>query len=184
LDNFVMLFDKNAVVITLHNTVLMPGRRHPVSRLCWHLTILPPGLAPAMEPSPHVAAAWQHLLQTTLAFANAARLLTSLAELVTFAHAACFSPSLLTLYTALDLKHMTGFPGLISKLIRKHPPQSIATAMGHMDQLRKKQRSTKPKASPTNVAVSNPGKTRKIFSNQTGQFIIPLSTGSTQLFIL
>jgi hypothetical protein len=53
-----------------------------------------------------------------------------------------------TLCTALDLKHVTGFPGLASKLVRKYPPQSVATAMGHMDQSRKNLRSTKPKFSP------------------------------------
>jgi hypothetical protein len=201
------VFDKADIVITLHNTMLMPGKRHPVSRL-WHLTILPPGLSPAIEPSPHIAAR-QHLPQTTtVAFANAAHLSASLAELVTFAHAALLSPSLSTLCTALDLKHVTGFPGLTSKLVRKYPPQSIATAMGHMDQSRKSQRLTKPKASPppadqtatgtlfpksplsgkcthhVYVAVSDPDQTGKIFSDQTGRFIIPSSTGSTQLFIL
>jgi hypothetical protein len=142
-----------------------------------------------------------------MAFTNAARLSAPPAELVTFAHAALFLPSLSTLCTALDLKHVTGFPGLTSKLVRKYPPQSVATATGHMDQSRKNQRSTKPKFSPpptdetttdtfptsppsgkrtyhVYVAVTYPDQTGKIFSDQTGCFIIPSSTGSTQLFIL
>jgi hypothetical protein len=143
-----------------------------------------------------------------VAFANAARRLSvSPAKLVTFAHAALFSPSLWTLCTALDLKHVAGFPGLTSKLVRKYPPKSIASAVGHMDQSQKKQRSTKPKPSPPPtdetatdtfpksspsgkgthhfyVAVSNPNQTGKIFSDQTGRFIISSSTNSTQLFIL
>jgi hypothetical protein len=123
----VPVFDKTAVVITLYKMVLMPGKRHPVSRM-WHLTIPLPGFPPAIEPSPHIAAR-QHLTQTiTVAFANAARLSASPAELVSFAHAPLFSPSLWTLSTALDLMNVTS----------KYLPQSIATTMGHMDQSQKK----------------------------------------------
>jgi hypothetical protein len=68
-----------------------------------------------------------------------------------------------TLCTALDLKHVTGFPGLTSKLVRKHPPHLIATAMGHMDQSRKNLRSTKPKASKPRTNET----TIEIFTNST-----------------
>jgi hypothetical protein len=61
-------------------------------------------------------------------FTNATRLSASPAELVIFAHTALFSPSLLTpLCITLDLTHVTGFPGLTSKLVCKYPPQLIAT---------------------------------------------------------
>ncbi len=50
-----------------------------------------------------------------------------------------------TLCTALDLKHATGLPVLTSKLVCTYPPQSLATAMGHMDQSRKSQRLTNPR---------------------------------------
>jgi hypothetical protein len=199
----ITIFDKNTVVITLNDTVIMSGKRDPVSRL-WHLSLPPPGFTPALA-SP--IASRPPIPRPTMAFANAARLSASPAELVTFAHAALFSPSLSTLCTALDLKHVTGFPGLTSKLVRKYPLQSVATAMGHMDQSRKNQRSTKPKFSPPStdetttdtfptlppsgkcthhvcVAVTDPDQTGKIFSDQTGRSIIPSSTGSTQLFIL
>jgi hypothetical protein len=137
------VFDKNAIVITLNNTVLMLGKRHHVSRL-WHLTIPPPGFPPTIQPSPHIAAR-QKFPITTAAFANVAHLSVSPAELVTFVHTALFSPSLSTLCTALDLKHVTGFPGLTSKLVRKPPPQSIATAMGHMDNRKKNSARPNPK---------------------------------------
>jgi hypothetical protein len=198
----IAVFDKNTVVITLNDTVIMSGKRDPESRL-WHLNLPPPGFTPALAPP---IASRPPIPRPTVAFANAARLSASPAKLVTFAHAALFSPSLSTLCTALDLKHVTGFPGLTSKLVRKYPPQSVATAMGHMDQSRKNQRSSKPKFSPLTdetatdtfpasppsgkrthhiyVAVTDPDQTGKIFSNQTGCFIIPSSTGSTQLFIL
>jgi hypothetical protein len=196
---------QNDVVITLNNQVLMLHKRHPVSRL-WHLTIPPPGFLPTTEPPTH-SEARQILPSANLAFANAARLSASPAELVAFAHASLFSPSLSTLCIALGLKHVTGFPGLTYKLVRKYHPQSIATAMGHMDQSQKNQRSTKPKpnsptvdepatdtfpTSPTSgirthhvyIAISDPNQTGKTFSDQTGRFIILSSTGSTQLFIL
>jgi hypothetical protein len=77
------------------------------------------------------------------------------AELVAFAHAALFSPALSTIFTALDMNHVTGFPGLTSKLVRKNPPKFIATTMGHMDQSRNNHRSTKQKeATPTTAKTA------------------------------
>jgi hypothetical protein len=203
--SYIAVFDKNDVVITLDNQVLMSGRPHPVSRL-WHLTIPPPVFLPTTGPPTH-SEARQTLPSANLAFANAACLSVSPAELIAFAQASLFLPSLSTLCTALDLKHVTGFPGLTSKLVCKYPPQSNATAMGHMDQSRKNQGLTKQKSnlptvdetatdtfptSPTSgkpthhnyVAISDPNQTGNIFSDQTSRFIIPSSTGSTQLFIL
>jgi hypothetical protein len=63
-------------------------------------------------------------------------------ELVAFAHAAIFSPALSTLATALDKGYIPNFPGLSSRTLQTHPPQSAAMIKGHLDQARKKQRST------------------------------------------
>jgi hypothetical protein len=71
----IAIFDKDVIVITLHDTVLMSSTCHPVSWL-WHLTILPLGFSSTIEPSPHIAAP-QHLPMTTAAFANATRLSAS-----------------------------------------------------------------------------------------------------------
>jgi hypothetical protein len=67
---------------------------------------------------------------------------TKPAELVAFAHTALFSPSLSTLQTALDKGFLTNLPGLTPATLRRHPPQSIATIKGHLDQRRKNLRPT------------------------------------------
>jgi hypothetical protein len=50
---------------------------------------------------------------------------------------------------ALDNNFISGFAGLTSSLIRKHPPCSVAMVKGHLDQTQKKQHSNKPKTNPT-----------------------------------
>ena len=140
------------------------------------------------------------------------------ADIVAFAHAALFSPSLSTLQKALNRNYVVGFPGLTPQTLRRHPPKSIATIKGHLDQSRQNQRSTaKPPpglpllpvdedddseealledAFPTPNSGSNERTnlcytaclptlpTGQIFTDQTGRFIVPASTGNTQLFIL
>jgi len=145
------------------------------------------------------------------------------AELVAFAHASFFSPAHRTLQQALKCNYVNHFPGLTAQALCNHPPQSVATVKGHLDQSHKNQRSTKPtvtfKNEPTTpedeqqtndnndnetqdndfwptseddnnhthhcfIACTKDGTTGKIFTDQTGHFIIPSSTRYTQLFIL
>ncbi len=146
------------------------------------------------------------------------------AELVAFAHASFFSLANTTLQQALDKNYVNHFPGLTAQTLRNHPPQSITTVKGHLDQSRKNQRSTQPKGTftdkqpsiesenhtedndndpvaetddywPTSdrdnyrthqcfAACTEDNTTGKIFTDQTGRFIIPSSTGYTQMFIL
>jgi hypothetical protein len=130
-------------------------------------------------------------------------------QLVAFAHAALFSPALTTLRKALDRNFLPDFPGLTSRTLRDHPPPSLATDKGHLDQHRKNQRPT-PKP-PINLpllpdpdtdedAFPDPHpdqrthhcyattfattQTGKVFSDQTGRFLVPASSGATQLFVL
>jgi hypothetical protein len=64
------------------------------------------------------------------------------AEMVAFAHATLFSPSLSTLEKALTKGYLTNLPGLDAQALRKYPPASVPMAKGHLDQSRKNQRST------------------------------------------
>jgi len=152
-------------------------------------------------------------------------------ELVAFAHGSFFSPAISTLQQALNKNYINHIPGLTAATLRNHPPRSIATIKGHLDQSRKNQRSTKPKVSlkpdqtdttttpetsatettsteltteeqeinsdywptsePNNekthhcyTAYTDDPTTGKIFTDQTGRFVIPASTGNTQIFIL
>jgi hypothetical protein len=67
----------------------------------------------------------------------------STANLVAFAHATLFSPSLSTLEKALNNGYLTNFPGLNAQSLRKFPPASVLMAKGHLDQTRKNQRPTR-----------------------------------------
>jgi len=72
----------------------------------------------------------------TKQLANAATSTAKLAKIVTFAHAAMFSPVLSTLAEALQCGYLSKFVGLTLATLQQHPPQSIAMLKGHMDQER------------------------------------------------
>jgi hypothetical protein len=57
------------------------------------------------------------------------------AELVAYAHATLFSLALEALQKALRRGYICNFPSLTAKMLQRHPPQSIATAKGHLDQI-------------------------------------------------
>ena len=109
---------------------------------------------------------------------------------------------------------MTGIPWLTSDLVRRHLPQSEATVRGHLDQQRQNLNSTQPKVedptildvetppaeeeeskpSPTTSAEEDFGDlnpyagfaevTGKVFSDQTGKFLLPSTSGNEYLLIL
>ena len=84
--------------------------------------------------------------------------LDSAAEFVKFWHAAYGSPAVSTFISAID-KSFIRVPGLTSTKVRRHPPDSLATAYGHLHATRKGLRSTKKKApspvTPTNITASD-----------------------------
>jgi hypothetical protein len=99
-----------------------------------------------------------------------------------------------TLCAALDNNYVNGF-GITKKMVMKYHPTSAPMIKGHLDQSRQNQRSTKvtdetnedyfPSAMATGLkihfcyaAITSTG---KIFTDQTGRFILPSSTGNTQL---
>jgi hypothetical protein len=61
-----------------------------------------------------------------------------------FYHASLFSPVLSTWCDAIDAGLFTTWPGLTLAQVQRHPPQSIAMHMGHLDQQRSSVRSTQP----------------------------------------
>ena len=68
-----------------------------------------------------------------------------LPERIAFLHWCAGSPQLSTWCKAIDAGFYRSWPGLTSKLVRKHMPQSPPMIKGHLDQQRKNLRSTKPK---------------------------------------
>ena len=140
----------------------MPRRIHPTKR--HHLasrhvrpqrrhatTTMPYGPSTCLFSSPTYA---HRLLDTTTEMvASAAIGAATPADLVAFAHAALFSPTLSTLDKALKQGFLTNFPGLTQKTLRQYPPQSPAMIKGHLDQTRANQRSTKTRLTrPTRPA--------------------------------
>jgi hypothetical protein len=130
-----------------------------------------------------------------------------LPELVRFAHAALFSPALTALQKALDRNFIHDFPGLTSLTLRNYPPPSIATIKGHLDQSRKNQRPTNKTPDPLPLlphddidtdsypqpasrthhcfaATISTTQTGQVFSDLTGRFLTPASSGATQVFVL
>ena len=117
-----VLFSASTVKVTLNDKLVLQGTRTPYTRL-WHFDL------PTTTPP----------LQAHLALSSMKPV-----DLVAFSHAALFSPALSTLESALQKNLLLGFPGLSLRTLRAHPPNSIATSQGHLDQTRKNQRSTKP----------------------------------------
>jgi hypothetical protein len=131
--------------------------------------------------------------------------------LVSLAHAALFSPPLSTLEQALLNGYLVNFPGFTLATLCKHPPYSFATIKeGHLDQTRQNLRSTR--LSPTSIETGSStiptstidadfhpkgietitnmcfasiiAPTGQIYTDQTGKFILPSSTGNNYIMIL
>ena len=100
--------------------VILEGTRNPETQGLWTFTI----------PEPHKAF-------------NAISASAKPADLVTFAHAALWSPAVSTLAKALAKGFLPPFPGLTTKSLNKYPPNSEATVKGHLDTVRKNLRTTK-----------------------------------------
>ena len=58
--------------------------------------------------------------------------MNTLPALVHFFHRACFSPVVDTWCKAIDAGYFTTWPGLTSKVVRKHLPTLIETSKGHL----------------------------------------------------
>jgi hypothetical protein len=121
------------------------------------------------------------------------------AELVVYSHATLFSPAISTLEQALKRGYIQNFPGLTTKTLQHHLPHSIATAKGHLDQVRQNLRSTRVKLTdlpPTTTDDTFPlqetptlkcyvmsapmptAPTGKYYTNQTGCFSCTPSSGN------
>jgi hypothetical protein len=182
-------FTQQNVIVKYQHKPILEGHRNEKTRL-WQIPV------EIQEPEP------QHQ-------ANQVNAITKTKELVAFMHAARFSPSVTTLQKAVDNHFRHDFPGRTSKSIRMFPPVSAATAKGHLDQARKNQLPTKHPAPDSPLfpdiypdedmypqalaagrtqhccAATIPAtQTGQIFTDQTGRFHKPASSGVTQIFIL
>jgi Reverse transcriptase (RNA-dependent DNA polymerase) len=123
-------FSATEVAIIFNGKTVLTGKREPPG--LWKTTQQPTILQATPE--------WM----ANGAFSNQLK-----SNAVKFLHAACFSPTTATWTKAINHGFFRSWPMLTAKTVRQHLPKSVATAMGHMDQSRKNQRSTKLRSKPT-----------------------------------
>ena len=75
-------------------------------------------------------------------FSNSSYHMKTLPDLVHPLHRACFSPVVDTWWKTIDAGYFTTWPGLTSRLVRKHLPNYTDTANGHLRLSRQHVRST------------------------------------------
>jgi hypothetical protein len=119
-------------------------------------------------------------------------------DMMTFYHRSLFRPAQSTLINAIANNNLSTMDGLTIANVKKYPPRSISTALGHLDQKRKNIQSTKPKMSnATTTTDTDEGQTTnqvfatvtdigmgKIYTDQTGKFLVLSSRGNKYLYIL
>ena len=140
-------FTRTKVCIHHNGSCILSGQCDPVTQL-WHVNVptrpspisLPPGIPPACDEC------------------NKTIGLPKVSDMVAFAHASLFSPTLSTLAKALKSNFLTNFPGLTIDTLCCHPLQSKAMIMGHLDQTCQGLCSTMPSQS-NNTADMEPTKT-------------------------
>lgn len=191
-DGCTATFTAADLTVTHDDDTVLTGHRDPRTRL-WYVPIQ------VATPSPiHTALAVHHHHKT--------------AELVAWAHAALFSPALSTLRNAVARNFVPDFPGLSAASLRQHPPTSVATIKGHLDQVRQNIRPTNAPILPLPLLPMDPGENDTIESDaeppqetithhcfaallptqveghihtdQTGRFPFKSSRGHTQILVL
>ena len=115
------------------------------------------------------------------------------AVLVQYLHRFAFIPVVHTWTKAIDAGYFVTWPGLTSKLVRKHLPKLLATAKGHLKQDQNNICSTKlpitnaplflpsqhaPLVQSHQVFVETVELTGKVSTDKTGRFPVTSSRGS------
>jgi hypothetical protein len=183
-------FDATTVQVWYQGHVVLTGHRAPPGLWLFQLPSTTTTALPTIIPTIHEA--------------NAVIGAPKAAELVRYSHTTLFSPALDTLEKALTKGFVRNFPGLTAKTLRRHPPKTVATAKGHLDQVRKNLRSTRVKASdmpspddadvfpeqaaPTStcyvMTVEFPtAPTGKYYTDQTGAFPVTSSSGNKYVLV-
>ena len=75
-------------------------------------------------------------ISSTLSQFHAAFSLSADKDFVKFVHASMGSPALSTLLAAVRKGYLSSWPRLTSSLVDAHPPNTLATAQGHLTQRR------------------------------------------------
>ena len=186
---------------------LLTGSRDPPYQQLWNIQLSQP------TPIQKKAIPTRATILAALPALNSVIHTPSIRNRVAFYHAAMFSPTVSTWTNAVRNNFLTTWPSLTVAQITKYAPNSIATIKGHQHALRSNIQSTKkqgPRALPLSYAAAaaaanveeirtiiDPPSLRtndvfcatqeisgKTFSDQTGKFVCPSTSGNKYLFIL
>ena len=113
----VATFTKYTVTVTYNDQVILTGTRNITTNNLWQIQ-LPQTTQPTAPQNTANAAAVPNS--------------TTLEDRVKYSHACLFSPVISTLEKAIQKNFLTNFPGLTIDTLRKYPPQSPASAKGHL----------------------------------------------------
>ena len=170
-------FTNTTALVTLHGRTVLSGTR-----------IAPASLWTFSLPSAPIR---------SQSVANAAMSIPSDSTFVRFAHASLGSPCISSLLRALRAGYLDSFPRLTAQLVVQHPPHTMATAKGHLDQHRQGLDSTDVTQTSITSAPSPelpflPNHTVYVktvlasdtsHSDLTGRFPVLSTTGNQYLFI-
>ena len=170
-------FTYSTVTVTINGAIVLKGQRPPTDSL-WTFPLPVPSII------------------SNDATANAVISIPSDAAFIRFAHATLGSSTISTLLRALRAGYLQSFPRLTAQLVSSHPPNTIPTAKGHLDQHRQGIDSTTNSdidTSATHVPASS-HESHTVYvkiilasdtshSDLTGRFPIASITGNQYLFI-
>ena len=166
-------FDSTTCTVTHTDGNVLHGTRNPTTNGLWTVTI----------PEHH-----QSLSATATGDTQK--------QMVEFAHAALFSPTLATLQQAIHKGILPDFPGLTKDTLRRHPPPTDATQMGHLDNRRQHQQPTPNQENddPFPIAPDDGERShlcyvaaiqpkRLVYSDQTGRLPVTSNQGNQYLVV-
>ena len=203
-------FTADHLHISYNDTIILQGTRSGSTGL-WEISNLHSYIPKAptnayVLPSSNLKAPNANTSNSShLSQANNATTLSNAAKMVQYSHATLFSPTISTLKTALEKGFIQNFPGLTLNNLKQYKPNSLATAKGHLDQIRANQKSTKPSQLPTpdndlhdclfpqEIIDQQHNEycfatffdcTQHSFSDQTGRFPVTSLSGHKYIFLL
>ena len=197
-------FDRQHLRIYHNNKLIMTGTRQPNK-----LWTIDDSTHHSLNSATHTDITHTNTLHSL----NSAIDAPTTAERVAFYHKSLFSPTLSTLAKAIQAGYLTTFPTITTKQLRRWPPDQTATVKGHMHAKRANIQSTKQLANKVTLPTTSPiiqpkpfptvtkpqplppnARTNHIYAaceptsgtiytDQTGHFTLPSSSGNKYLFI-
>ena len=128
---------------------------------------------------------WNINLNNNKETANSVYHCTKIADTIDYHHRTLFSPVKSTWIKAIQNGNLSTWPNLTADQVQKYLRPSIATAKGHIRQIKQNIRSTKKSTNYTNLVYTKSYEMSKLIcSDQTGRFPITSSKGNKYVMIV